>query len=188
MTATWAGDPRTWAGGELDSASMDTEIRDRMDWLRAALLLHGIDSASTLGYLTGARYGVYVTADESVPDATDKVIGWDVEEWDDDGFWTGANAGRVTIPADGTYEVKAWGLYEANGNGAMRGLELLVNGSDVHAQDRRAHAGGSFQTSVSCEKDLELVAGDYVQVRARHNAGATLSISAFLQVRRVASA
>lgn len=189
MTASWAGDPRTWVDGDLAAADMNSEIRDRMDWLRSALLLHGIDSASTLGTLVGARYGVHVTASSvSVPEATDKVIAWDTEVWDDDGFWAASpTASRVVIPADGTYEVKSWGLYSANSTGAMRGLELFVNGSDAHAQDRRAHAGGSFQTSVACEKELDLSAGDYIQVRARHNATATLTLNeAFLIVRRVA--
>lgn len=38
MTATWDGTPKTWAVGELvTAADMNAELRDRMDWLKAAL-------------------------------------------------------------------------------------------------------------------------------------------------------
>jgi hypothetical protein len=41
MPANWDGTPKTWAVGELvTAAEMNSELRDRMDWLKGAIANH----------------------------------------------------------------------------------------------------------------------------------------------------
>ena len=177
--------PPTFVNGEL-SADQLNALRDNLNDLDTRLRLHGIDSATVLGALVGARYAVKLTkANQTIPDATDQLVYWDTEVYDDDGFWTVSNPARVTIPEDGQYVIKVTGLYEADGGGSMRGLEIYIDGAN-YVPDRRALTGAAFQCSVRCEDELYLTAGKEIYVRARHNAGHTVDLDAEIIVRRVA--
>lgn len=189
MTANWAGAPRTWVDGPVTAADLDTEIRDRMDWLRAVLALHGMDSADTLGALGGAKYGCYVTASRSVSDATDTVINWSSEDWDS-GFWSASpNAGRVTVPSGGggLYLVVCNGRYDPDADG-FRGMWLTKNGTGSYARDNNGALGASWDVTLRCLDLLVLAAGDYLQAVTRHSANNALNITASLALYRLARA
>jgi len=73
MTATWSGDPKTWAQETLESSEFNTEIRDRFDLLKllanddgspnfvqAARLLEDFDSTNdtTLSDVPGLSFSI----------------------------------------------------------------------------------------------------------------------------------
>lgn len=187
MTANWAGAPATWVDGAVAASQMNTEIRDRFDWVHAALALVGIDSATTAGRVTGARFGCRLTASQGINDATDTIINWDAEDWDS-GFWSLSPApGKVTVPAGagGLYLVICAGKYDADADGS-RGLWLTKNGSGSYSRDNKASAGAAWDTTVKSIDLFDLSAGDYLQALTRHSANNNLNIEASIALLRVA--
>lgn len=191
MTANWTGDPTTWTNGELTAAELNTEIRDRLDWIKAALALHGVTSASVLGALVGARYGARLSvASVQCSDGNETGVNFDTEDWDDDTFWAASpNPGRLTIPpgGDGTYAIVAGGSYEQDGNG-KRLIWLQKNGTETVGQvDRRNAVVGAVTPVATPYDEFELAAGDYVRVRLHQNSNSSLSCeNVYLVARRLA--
>jgi hypothetical protein len=179
--------PRTWADGPLDLAALNQDVRDNVTDLHDRLMLHGITSAVSVGVVKSARYGVSLTTSGTVnlADQSDVQIQFDTEEWDDATFHsTVSNTQRITIPAGGagTYTFTGHLQYQANASG-FRELWLEQNAATEYNRVRFEAASSGFTALiVTCE--LELVAGDYVVLRARQNSGSTLTASGRLQARR----
>jgi hypothetical protein len=181
--------PKTWTAGAATSAEFNSELRDNLIWLKAALTTHGITSDSIVGALLGARYGASMTATSvAVADATDVAISFDAanEEWDDAAFHNDVNKARFTIPADGTYALSAWVQYEADDQG-FRAVWFEKNGTDAYNTIRTPTTGAAVSTNIYVAVEVECVAGDYFVMRCRQSSGSTLDVNARFQIRRIAA-
>lgn len=182
MTATWSGNPITWVSGNLAASTMNTEIRDRMDWLKAADALHGITSASALGQLKSALYGALATRDgtvQAISNLTETAITLPTETVDSDAFHsTSSNTSRLTIPTGGggVYIVGGAGDWVENATGARR-LFLRKNGSNLSpdAEDARRAVSG-WDTTQSIVTMEQVSAADYLEVWVWQDSGGSLNI------------
>lgn len=184
---SWSS-PKTWAAGAVTATEMNTELRDNLAWLKAALTTHGITSDSTVGALLSARYGASMTkTSQSVADATDVAIQFDAanEEWDDAAFHNDTAKARFTIPADGTYALSAWAQFEANGTG-RREVWFEKNGTDAYNTIRLPTTGSVASTNLYVAVEVECVAGNYFILRCRQSSGSSLDVNARFQIRRIA--
>lgn len=181
--------PKDFSGGsQLTAAELDTYVSDNTTWLKAALTAHGITSDSTPQAVKSARYGVSVTATSAnVNDASDVAVSFSTEEYDDAGFHsTVTNTQRITIPSggDGTYTFIGWVGFASDDDGRR---EVWFEKNLATEYNRiRVPSVASAATGILVTCDLVLVAGDFVILRARQNSGATLSVDARFQARRVA--
>ena len=186
--ASWTT-PKTWGAGAVTAAEFNEQLRDNQTWLKDTLTTHGLTSDTTPKVLLSARYGVSLTASVSVNTGVDDSIDFTTEEWDDAAFHSNSvNTARITIPTggDGTYEVKGWGQFSDGGTG-LRSIWFEVNGATSYSRVRVPATGGSTNTGIYTSDEIELVAGDYVRLFARHNEGGTLSSCEFrFKARRVA--
>lgn len=115
----------------------------------------------------------------SIPDDTDTVVDFGVEQFDSDGFHESVvNPSRLTIPAGltGKYLVIAKLEFNTDGTG-VRVLQLLKNGSTTGtARDEVAAPSGTREALLSIQQILSLEEGDYIQVRVYQNSGNALAI------------
>lgn len=187
MTANWQGSPRTWSDGAVTAADFNTEVRDRFDWVRDVLLLHGMDSATTPGRLAGAKYGCHVNASQGINDAADSVINWDNEDWDS-GFWSASpSPGRITVPSGGggLYLYILAGSYAADADN-YRGLWLEKNGATILQRANASALGAAWDTTLRVMDLVMLSDTDYLQALTRHSANNNLTIDATLALIRLA--
>jgi hypothetical protein len=173
----WSGSPKTWVSGAITAAEFNAEIRDRMDWLKAALLTHGIVSDSSVGELAGALYGCRLrrTTDQSVADGVSESIQFTSEDFDSHAFHsTAGNTQRITIPSggDGYYDIGGGVrvFLEVNGIG---GAGTEIPGTQV----RVLSAGGAVTTQLTTSTFYELSAGDYVALTVLQNGGGALNVT-----------
>jgi hypothetical protein len=186
--------PKTWTAGAATSAEFNTEIRDNLLWLKAALTTLGQTSDSELRAILSAGYGASMTkTSQSVADATDVAISFDAadEEWDDAAFHNDTNKARFTIPATGTYELKVWVQFAAvsgdSAGSSRREVWFEKNGVDEFNRVRIGNTGAVAATAITNAVDVEAVAGDYFVVRVRQTSGSTLNANARYQIRRIAA-
>jgi hypothetical protein len=180
--------PKTWsAGSALPAADLNTYVRDNTEYIKDSLETHGITSDATPQPLKSGGYGCSLKTSGTVNlgDASDVQVQFDDEEWDDAGFHsTVTNTARITIPTGGggRYLFNGHVSFAANSTG-RRELWFEVNGADEYNRVRHQPVS-SVATAIQTVLELELVAGDYVVLRARQNSGETLTASARLQARR----
>lgn len=102
MTATWDGTPRTWSTGELVTAALlNTELRDRMEYLEALLAANGyvkIENQQT----SGTSGGTFTSGSWQT-----RVLNTEVS---DTGNLASLSSNQVTLAA-GTYLV--WAVAQA---------------------------------------------------------------------------
>jgi hypothetical protein len=95
------------------------------------------------------------------------------EDWDTDGYHsTSVNTGRITIPAGlgGKYLVSGHVLFVAGGSGTYDiTIDKNAGGSDGECLTRW-YAATSYQ-AVECFSVLDLVAGDFIELKARNTSG-----------------
>lgn len=195
MTSAWAGSPKTWSAGDLSATEMNAEIRDRLDWVKAALLYHGIDSDTVLGTLKSAAYdcSVYRSSNQALVTATNTTITFPSEYKDPQSMHsTVTNTTRITIPSggDGDYLVGYTAKIEADGSGD-RVAQVAVNGTIVDwGEQSVATASASNDTSLTTSTLWpDAVAGDYLTLVVRQGSGGNVPlVYANLWVVRVASA
>ena len=183
MTANWSGTPATWAAGGLSSTTMNAEVRDRMEWLKAALLLAGIDSDTVLGQLKSARTGVRALrlTTQSIPNTSLTAVQFTTADaWDSDSLHDpSTNSERITFGSGmgGDWDV-GWAI-EWNGDATgYRYARVLLNGST-------AILGLSDRTAPSAATDWEHSAvtpysfssGDYITLQAYQSSGSSLAIN-----------
>lgn len=110
-----------------------------------------------------------------------KVIDWNAAPVINDiAGYISANNDRITV-ADfvNTVELSANLRFNSNPNG-YREIEILKNGVDVVAEATTRAVNGTTTTLVIAPIRLNVNAGDYFQLRAKQNSGATVGISATL--------
>jgi hypothetical protein len=139
----------------------------------------GLQSLGLATTPVGAR--VYKAAVQSIPNGVTTTLTFDSERFDTDGFHsTSSNTERLTIPAGmgGLYMMGGY-INFASDNDGVRFSYIAVTGT--------AASQVAFNSSESVQGDVtrhtpvgmaQLSAGDYVEFKAYHTAGANLDVSA----------
>ena len=122
------------------------------------------------------------SAAQSVADSTETLLLWDTERFDTNSIHsTTTNTGRMTVPAGKTGKWRLSGHVNAPtmSLGLAFELYLFVNGSYFqYGVPQFAAIGGSGRGTQQAAMNLELdlLAGDYIDLRCWHNAGETKNI------------
>lgn len=141
--------------------------------------------AGRVGSGVGAK--AYNSTTQSISNNTETAVTFDSEDFDSDAFHsTSSNTSRQTVPAGmgGKYKVSGIAPFAANSTG-HRYWYLAKNGSAI----RGAYAGASIAGSNIAESspvtiDIDLAAGDYVELICLQTSGGALNVgnaSAVLQ-------
>lgn len=132
---------------------------------------------------------VYKTASEPTATGVIETVSFDAEQFDvGDMHDLGVNPDRITIPAggDGIYMFWATASWEGrNANGGRVGAYVYKNGTSerVAIQEETAPAtgDGNLGTTITATGMIDLVAGDYLIMRARQDSGIALDLLGFTQ-------
>ena len=179
MPSNWTT-PKTWASGGLAATDLNA-LRDQVMWLKAATLLAGIDSDTTLGQLKSASYGARAYRDTtlSTTSTSSKVVTMPSESLDTDGLHsTSTNTDRLTIPSggDGIY-LAGYGIeWEANSSGDRRAYLRINNTTVMSDSDQRVRAASSATTGLSTTGLWVAAAGDFVNLFQFQNSGSSIDI------------
>lgn len=161
MVSTYPG-TKTWTGSEvLDSADMNTYVRDNVAWSmtdRPRLIRTPRETAQ--GITSGSVETVTMIGN-------DVVIPF--------GGW-GSDATYVEIPVDGYYDITGSVTWEGNITG-YRHLRINVNGSYALIDSRNAHSSASARLYQNISHRMLLSATDQVGLAVYHNAGTEISIN-----------
>lgn len=114
---------------------------------------------------------------QSIPNSAYTAISFDAASFDSNGFWSAGAPTRLTVPAggDGVYIVSTEAHWQASAVG-NRGLALHVNGASYEGQVFGPNCGGVGQPFQGFAKQVELVAGDYVEIQAFQDSGGALNV------------
>lgn len=147
--------------------------------------LGGTYSAPTLntGSVVPSKFGTIpgVRARNSggtnISDSTLTPLTFDTNDYDNDSMHsTSTNTSRLVAPIDGVYEVTGDVIWHPNATGT-RVLYITKNGStDVAYTEVPVNSSGT-DTGQQATTQVNLGAGDYVQLRAYQNSGSTIIIS-----------
>lgn len=128
--------------------------------------------------LNTMRAKTYLSAaTTAVANTTETSISWTAEAFDVGNLHDlSSNPSRFTIPTggDGLYLVLAQAQFASDADG-IRSVRIFVNGSLVAQNDMAA--GTTDALSFQAHALLSLVAGDYVEVKVWHSAGASLDLN-----------
>ena len=113
---------------------------------------------------------------QAISNATDTTVNWTDEDYDTDAFWDAGTPGRITIPEDGTYHFDISIEWEANNTGQRQAWIELNGGATVYGKDTVISNSSALESFNWISLDLDLVAGDYLQVRVRQNSTASLNV------------
>ena len=130
-------------------------------------------------YVGGGGEGVLVhnSTDLSIPDATQTLLTFNTEDYDDNGMHsTVTNTGRLTCVTTGRY-LAHFTCQFANDPTGNRYVGLFKNGTTPLDYDVKTAVNG-LTTSMKVSAVVNLTAADYVTVEAYQNSGGTLAISA----------
>lgn len=164
-------------------------------------------ASGTFGSLTAAalafllappRCMVYQTAAGTfTTSGTTYAVGFDTEAWDTDSMHsTASNTSRLVATTSGLYVLQCQLAFAANATG-VRSLDIRKNAAGNPASgtllaSSRAAAISGVVTTISLAIDLQMAAGDYVELFGTHTSGGSLNSSTgvnatFAQMRWVAS-
>lgn len=164
-------------------------------------------AAGTFGSLTAAalsfllsppRCGVYQTAAGTfTTSGTFYAVGFDTEAYDTDSMHsTSSNTSRLTATTSGLYTVLAQIAFASNATG-IRSVDVRKNAAGNPASgtlllSERATAVSGVVTTVPVAFDVQLAAGDYIELFGAQTSGGSLNSSAgvnstFAYMRWVAS-
>ena len=124
-------------------------------------------------------------------------VGFDAESWDTDTMHsTASNTSRLVATTSGLYVLEAQIAFAANATG-VRSIDVRKNAAGNPASgslvySARASAVSGVVTTVTADVDVQMAAGDYLEIFAAQTSGASLNSSAgqnvtFAQMRWVAS-
>jgi hypothetical protein len=130
--------------------------------------------------LTAMGRGRYIgcrlahSAAQSTTNGVALTLTWDTEEGDDDGMHDAGAPTRVVLPLDGVYRIVGQAPFDANATG-FRTLVLARNGAGIREVLMPAVSG--VRTTPILAAEIVAAAGDYVELVAFQNSGATLGIT-----------
>lgn len=188
-THTAAADPHTGyvleslldAKGDLYAASADNTPGRLAVGSNAQVLT--ADSTQTLGVRWGtppAGSGVraYHSADQNVADVTETALALNSERHDDAAEHdTATNTSRLTAVASGMRTIVGSATFDTPVlAGTVRRLSIRLNGTTVIQRQEDTSPLASAPTTVNVSAAYYLSAGDYVELMAYQDSGATLAI------------
>ena len=120
---------------------------------------------------------VYNNANISVPDSTWTALNFNSEVFDTDGMHSSVtNTDRLTVVTPGTYLIGGQLAFAANGAG-IRGIEIFLNGATVIGEVNDIPVGtGNWRMAIAPTL-YQLIAGDYLQLRAYQTSGGDLYVN-----------
>lgn len=151
-----------------------------LDGLEAARRLAGLERR--IDRLTAVGRGRYIgcrlthSASQSVASGVAVVLTWDTEQADDDGMHDATNPTRITLPLDGVYRVIGQVPFSANATG-FRAVSLKLNGTTYVREVLVPPVATGVRTTPILAAEIGASAGDYFELVASHDSGATLSIA-----------
>ena len=120
---------------------------------------------------------VYNTVGYAIATNTFTALTYNSEDFDTDGFHsTSSNTSRLTVPTGlgGKYSIKAQLEWNVNATG-IRALKIYKNGTAVKASTE-AVPSSTVYVGLVMSTDLELAAGDYIELYAFQNIGTNLTV------------
>ncbi|MBX3017986.1 MAG: hypothetical protein KF767_08860 [Bdellovibrionaceae bacterium] len=120
------------------------------------------------------------SAGQSIPNNAVTIINFGTVNFDTHGSVTTGASWKFTAQAPGLYDVSAMAIFVASTTwtqGEVAEISLYKNGSRVSALDRddnRSSANGLMR--VGGHDLVQLMAGDYIDIRIYHNSGASLAL------------
>lgn len=125
------------------------------------------------GRVVAARASLAAT--QSIADSTQVKVDWDTEDYDTHAVLDIATNDRWTCPVAGKYTVKSLIEFSANATG-QRAVTLYKNGSAYAELGNIPQATAGASARVGGATDIDLVAGDYLEIFVLQNSGGSLSI------------
>lgn len=157
--------PRTWVASENVTATImngTTGVKGALDFI-----------------LSPPRCLVYQTATSSTTNGASTVITFDTEQYDTDTMHsTSTNTGRITATTTGLYTVFGQVCMASNATGT-RTLSLVKNGTTT-VSNARLQSVIATNAYIDLEVDVQLTAGDYVELTMLQTSGGALSTVAGL--------
>lgn len=145
------------------------------------------DLVDNIVFLAGMpAANAYRSSSQSIPDVTETIVLFNAERYDTASLHsTSATTGRMTASVDGIWHVDTNVVFASNATNT-RTSRILKNGATEMIKDARSGLGSDHALSHSI--DLELSAGEYVEVAVSQNSGGSLNVIAgsFMNMRLVA--
>jgi hypothetical protein len=171
--------PRTWVASETIDASKLNNGRDALNFL-----------------LEPPRCYAYKTADGALATSTWDAINFGAEAYDSHSAHDNStNNSRLVAPESGLYDLRAHGAWATNSTG-IRGLNIRKNANAVQTGGTDLvmvviAGNGTTEARLIASVDVQLVAGDYVELFAYQSSGGSLNVlggiaNTFLSMRFVA--
>jgi len=155
--------PQTWSSVMVTVATMNTEVRDVLNFL-----------------LDPPRARLYLTGSQSILNNTPTLIAWTGEYTDSrNGHSTVTNNTDLTIAENGDYRVTVTAPWADNATGrralTIRVLHANATTTDYSGDSKSPGAAAAFTNVAS--RTIPMVAGDKLQIRAFQTSGGTLNLS-----------
>jgi hypothetical protein len=182
-----AGDVLTLVRAQESSSARQIVVGDQIVATITAKTLKDVEQAIPLTPAPTPRASLNRTAVQSVPNGAFTAIVWDAESFDVGNCHSlVTNPSRLTVPAggDGVYVITATISYGSVSGTSVRGARLHKNGA--FAMWVYQPSVPNDQTIIQIPAILSLVAGDYLEAIAYHNAGVAVNVdtnSSFAWVR-----
>jgi len=152
--------PRTWTTGETVTATImnaTTGVKGALDFM-----------------LSPPRTSVYQTATTTCTTSVATTILFDTETYDTDTMHsTSVNTGRITATTTGLYHVVGQICMASNVTGT-RSILIVKNGATTIASDR-LHSVVATNAYLDAACDVQLTAGDYVELQMIQTSGGNLA-------------
>lgn len=139
------------------------------------------DLASSLGDNTPS-FSVKLASNQSISSGTNTKITWDTEEWDTDSAFA---SNKFTVPSGkaGKYHFSGIVIVRNIDDGEISSLRVHINGSDSanglnHYRFNYQGAATDTMTFLPISVDVDLAAGDYVELYIYHNEGSAQNVDA----------
>jgi hypothetical protein len=122
---------------------------------------------------------VTASANQSIPNAADTAVTFDLVQYDDESMFDAGSPTLLTAPParSGWYHVSA-AVQWANSSAGMRRLTLRVNGTDEYESETRGASADHDDIRSAVSGLVPLHDGDYVEVLAYQDSGGALNVLA----------
>lgn len=156
--------------------SVVTSIPTPIDFLPGVLTSTDLNTAvQVLRHLLDPPvWTVYQSSTTTLPNNTWTTIGFDSQLVlsGHGGHSTSSNNSRYTCPVDGVYELSGKISFDSNTTG-RRQSRWILNGSAIVGSELVLPPASSFPMIPVASIRVRLVVGDYVEVQANHDSGAS---------------
>jgi len=127
-----------------------------------------------IGY-TGQSYCLLERATtQSIPSSSFTYLDFSSGTTDNDPLSMFDGTNKITIPADGLYNINIGYRWQDSTTSTIRITEILLNGTIIHSNAGRPDANGRYGINLSL--NLSLSTDDYIQVRVYHATGSNINV------------